>query len=138
MIEYLELADALLIAEAVLGDPAETLAKGERIGLLESALAAPRAEFGGVEFYPDLAVKAAVLCAHIAKNHGLRDGNKRVAFLAMVEFLERNGCEWVPPDGDWDGEITDQVIRGVAESELDESVVAALTEWIRGCAGLPL
>jgi death-on-curing protein len=91
MIEYLEFADVLLIAEAVLGDKAEDIAMSERIGLLESAVAAPQASFAGVEFYPSLAVKAAVLCAHIAKNHGLRDGNKRVALLATVEFLERNG-----------------------------------------------
>ena len=136
MIEYLELADALIIAEAVLGDPAETIAKSERIGLFESALHAPRAAFGGREFYPDLAVKAAVLCAHIAKNHGLRDGNKRVAFLVMVEFLERNGHEWIPPIDDWDGEITDQIIRGVAASDLTEDVIAELTAWIRSCAGL--
>ena len=40
MAEYLDLADYLLIAEAVLGD-AETLARLPGIGLAESALAAP-------------------------------------------------------------------------------------------------
>jgi death-on-curing protein len=136
MIEYLELADALIIAGAVLDEKPEVLALGERIGLLDSALHAPRAGFDGFEFYPDLAVKAAVLCAHIAKNHGLPDGNKRVAFLAMVEFLERNGHEWIPPIDDGDGEITDAVIRGVAASDLGDDVIAGLTAWIRGCAGL--
>jgi death on curing protein len=136
MIEYLEFADALLIAEAVLGDPVEVLLKSDRIHLLESAIHAPSAGFGDIDFYPDLAVKAAVLCAHIAKNHGLRDGNKRVAFLAMVEFLERNGHEWIPPDSDWDGEETDRVIRAVAASDLGEQVITELAAWIRGCAGL--
>jgi death-on-curing protein len=56
---YLELADYLLIAEAVLGVPAELIADFNRIGLAESALAAPRAGFGGVEAYPDFATKAA-------------------------------------------------------------------------------
>ena len=136
MTEYLELADGLLIAEAVLDSKAEVLALGERIGLLESALHAPQATFGGVEAYPDLAVKAAVLCAHIAKNHALPDGNKRVAFLAMVEFLERNGHEWNPPFGDEDGEITDRTIREVAAGELTDATIAGLTRWIRDCAGL--
>ncbi|MEJ7803922.1 MAG: hypothetical protein WKH68_11225 [Candidatus Limnocylindria bacterium] len=41
MIAYLELADYLLIAERVLGLPAEVIANFNRIGLAESALAAP-------------------------------------------------------------------------------------------------
>jgi death on curing protein len=46
---HLELADYLLIAEAVLGLPAEIIADFNRIGLADSALAAPRASFAGVE-----------------------------------------------------------------------------------------
>jgi death on curing protein len=51
--EYLDLADYLLIAEAVLGVPAEEIARWPGIGLAESALHAPAAGFGGVELYPD-------------------------------------------------------------------------------------
>lgn len=49
---YLDLADFLLIADAVLEIPAEDLARAGRLELAESALYAPVAEFGGVEFYP--------------------------------------------------------------------------------------
>ncbi len=86
---YLNLADYLLIAEAVLATPAEDLAHVIRLDLTESALAAPAAEFGGVEFYPDFADKVAVLCRRLIKNHALPDGNKRVGFLCGVEFAER-------------------------------------------------
>lgn len=137
MTEYLDLADLLVIGEQVLSVRAEVLAAGPRIQLAESALASPSASWAGIEAYPDLAVKAAVLCSHIAKNHGLPDGNKRVAFLCMVEFLARNGHDWMPPDGDWDGEVTDKVIRDVAAAELTDETVATLAEWIRGCAGIP-
>ncbi len=68
MIAYLDLADYLLIAERVLGLPAEAIANFNRIGLAESALAAPQAGFGDVEAYPDFATKAAVLCWHLVKN----------------------------------------------------------------------
>ena len=61
MTRYLHLADYLMIAEAVLGVPAERIADFNRIGLADSALAAPQAGFGGVEAYPDFATKAAVL-----------------------------------------------------------------------------
>lgn len=125
MIAYLEFADYLLIAESVLGLPAEAIADFDRIGLAQSALAAPQAGFGGVEAYPDFETKAAVLCWHLVKNHPLPDGNKRCAFLATVEFIERNGRSWVPAPGD-PGE-TDRVIRGVASSELSQADFRA---WI--------
>lgn len=89
---YLEFADYLLIAEAILGIRAETLARSNRIiALAESALAAPAAAFAGEEFYPNFAQKAAVLCSHLVRNHSLPDGNKRAAYLCLVEFVERNG-----------------------------------------------
>jgi hypothetical protein len=83
--------------------------------MAESALAAPQAGFAGAEAYPDFATKAAVLCWHLVKNHPLPDGNKRCAFLATVEFVERNGRRWVPAPGDPDE--TDQVIRAAASGE---------------------
>ena len=47
-VQYLELADFLLIAEAVTGTPAEALASSDRtVHLAESALAAPAAAYGG-------------------------------------------------------------------------------------------
>jgi death on curing protein len=94
--EYLDLADCLLIEEAVLALPAEEIARWPGIGLADSALHAPAAGFGGVELYPDVIDKAAVLCAHLARNHPLPDGNKRVAYLALLEFLARNEIEWAP------------------------------------------
>lgn len=61
MIAYLELADYLLIAERPLDVRAETIANFNRIGLAESALAAPQAGFGGVEAHPEFETKAAVM-----------------------------------------------------------------------------
>lgn len=116
MTSYLELADYLLIAERVLGLPAEVLARLDRIGLADSALAAPQAGFDGIEAHPDFETKAAVLCWHLVKNHPLPDGNKRCAFLATIEFIERNGGVWMPAPGDPDE--TDFVIRAVASGEL--------------------
>ena len=78
MTRYLELADYLLIAEAVLGVPAELIADFNRIGLAESALAAPQVGFGGVEAYPDFATKAAVLWWHLVKNDPLPDATGAV------------------------------------------------------------
>lgn len=62
-----------------------------------SALAVPSTRFAGHEAYPDFAQKAALLAARIVKNHPLPDGNKRVAWLALVEFVERNGHRFEEP-----------------------------------------
>lgn len=124
MAEYLDLADYLLIAEAVLGLPAEEIARWPGIALADSALHAPAAGFGGVELYPDLIDKAAVLCGRLARNHPLPDGNKRVAYLALLEFLARNDVEWVPPSVD----ETVATIERVAAGTISERELA---DWLR-------
>lgn len=124
-VRYLDLTDYLLIAEAVLGVPAEELGRLDRISLAESALAAPRAGFGGEVTYPAFEMKVAVLGYHLVKNHPLPDGNKRAAFLSMIEFAARNGRDWSRAPGD-PGE-TDRVIRGLAASELS---VEDFRDWI--------
>ena len=60
------------------------------------ALYAPGATFAGVELYPDLVTKARVLVVHPLKNHPLLDGNKRAAYLAMLEFLAATSADSSP------------------------------------------
>ena len=55
-------------------------------GLLESALARPQQKWHYSK--PDLAALAAAYAFGLAKNHPYTDGNKRIAFLAMVTFIE--------------------------------------------------
>ena len=64
---YLSLAEALLIGEAVAGMETSTLARVSQLELLDSALHAPQAGFGGEEFYPSFVEKAAVLVVRIAR-----------------------------------------------------------------------
>jgi death on curing protein len=127
---YLELADFLVIAEELLGIPAEVLARSARIGLAQSALAAPAAEFGGHEFYLGLERKAAVLCSRIARNHALPDGNKRAAFLCLLEFVERHGKRWTESDQDpaeTVGMIEGAAAGTVSEDELEQWITSRLT-----------
>jgi death-on-curing protein len=129
-VQYLDLADFLIIAEAVLGSPADQIALQTKLALADSALHAPAATFAGEEFYPDFPTKAAVLCAHLVKNHPLLDGNKRVALLATIELCGRNGHAWRPPPGDEDGEVTADVIVDLAAGILDDDAIATLARWI--------
>ena len=129
-VQYLDLADFLIIAEAVLGSSAEQIALQTKLALADSALHAPAASFSGEKFYPNLPTKAAVRCAHLVKNHPLLDGNKRVELLATIEFCGRNGHVWRPPPGDEDGEVTADVIIHLAAGSLDDEAIARLAEWI--------
>jgi death-on-curing protein len=65
-----------------------------------------------------------VLVVHLTKNHPLPDGNKRAAFLAMIEFLARNGRQFLATDVS--GAI-DMMVK-IAGSEVDP---AEIEDWIR-------
>ncbi|MGB2712345.1 MAG: Fic family protein [Conexibacter sp.] len=124
--EQLQLEDLLLIGEAVLGTTAEAIARATRLGLAQSALDAPFAADGAADRYPGLAAKAAVLCSRLVRNHPLPDGNKRVALIAMLELIARNGGCWAPPPGGQE-EIACTLER-LAARELSEQ---AFTAWVR-------
>jgi prophage maintenance system killer protein len=47
--------------------------------------------FEGKELYPSVEEKAANLLYFITKNHSFSDGNKRIAALIFLYFLEKNG-----------------------------------------------
>ena len=88
--EFLELEDVLEFHEELLA-----LHGGETgvrdLGLLESALAQPRAMFGGEYLHGDLFLMAAAYAFHIAENQPFVDGNKRTALVTALTFLELNG-----------------------------------------------
>jgi death-on-curing protein len=122
MTEYLDLDDLLEIArEAVGGD----VVVGD-YGLLESALARPRASVFGQDAYPDLHLKAAALLHSLARNHALVDGNKRLAWTACRTFLAING-QWIsaPEDERFDSVI--RVATGVVP-DLDK-IAERLRTW---------
>jgi death-on-curing protein len=82
--------------------------------LLESAVAAPQAGFGGESPYSDLVEVAAAYLFYLCKNHPFLDGNKRVALGACVVFLRLNGIEPQIDGPEWE-----KLILAVASSEID-------------------
>lgn len=116
-----------LTIEIVIGAHARQLARfGGPTGLrdrplLESALARPINQFHyGQE---DFASLAAAYGFGLARNHAFVDGNKRIAFIALVLFLALNGLVLKAPTA----EATDIILR-LAAGELEE---AALADWVR-------
>ncbi len=90
---YLELDDLLAIASEVLGLEVDVLLRVTDLGLADSAVSRPQASFAGEEFYATIEAKAATLLFGIAGNHAFIDGNKRVAVLATLQFLNVNGLD---------------------------------------------
>jgi death-on-curing protein len=89
---YLTLGEVVELHRLVLG--ATGGASGIRdLGALESAVAQPRATFGGNDLHRNLIEKAAALGFALAQGHAFVDGNKRVAHAAMATFLLLNGQE---------------------------------------------
>jgi death-on-curing protein len=65
---------------------------------------------------------------HLIRNHPLLDGNKRVGYLCLVEFVERNGRVWSPPPADVPcGDETVDIIEGVAAGGVSQ---ASLPLWM--------
>ncbi len=84
--------------------------------LLESAVAAPQASFGGESPFSDLVEIAAVYLFYLCSNHPFVDGNKRVALGACLIFLRLNGLEPEPDGDEWEN-LTLAVAAGVLSRE---------------------
>lgn len=89
---YLTLGEVVTLHRRVLAQSGG--ASGIRdLGLLESALAQPKATFDGTDLHPTIIEKAAALGFALVANHAFVDGNKRLGHAAMEVFLILNGLE---------------------------------------------
>lgn len=70
--------------------------------LLESAIAAPQATFGGVSPFEDTVDVAAAYLYYLCSNHPFIDGNKRVALGSCLVFLQLNGYTPAPDSDQWE------------------------------------
>ena len=100
--------------EQVLADCSRMGLRVRDPGLLDSALHRPQSRFGGMEVYPTVPLKAAALLHSLVRNHPLVDGNKRLAWLATMIFLDLNG--WRSTLGNL--EAAQLVLRVVVDHEM--------------------
>jgi death on curing protein len=89
--------------------------------LLESAIAAPQAGFGGKSVYADLIEIAAAYLYYLCSNHPFIDGNKRVGLGSCLVFLRINSLKPTPDNDAWE-----QLTLGVASGKLDRSETTKL------------
>ncbi len=86
------------------------------MALLESAVAAPQATFGGRSPYRDLAEVAGACLFYICRNHPFIDGNKRAALGACIVFLRLNGIEPTTDGAEWE-ELTLAIAGSVIDRD---------------------
>lgn len=118
---HLTLEELLHVAARTLGGEPPV----RDLGLLESALARPRATAFGAEVYPTIEEKAAALVHSLVRNRALLDGNERLGLMGLVVFLGVNGHRLT-----WSNDEAYDFIIEIAEGRLDE--VPAIAERIRG------
>ena len=90
-------------------------------GMLRSALERPINKWQYEQAsLPEL---AAAYAFGLAKNHAFVDGNKRIAFMAMMTFLHKNGVSFGPEPAH-----ATQIILSLPAGEVSEE---SLIRWIR-------
>jgi death on curing protein len=94
-------------------------------GLLESALAQPKATFAGELLHEDLFSMAAAYLFHIVQNHPFVDGNKRTGLIAALVFLDLNGISIAQGSPD-----LHDLTMGVARGELTKDAAAEVLRQI--------
>ena len=83
----------------------------------KSSIGAIYQSAGGQDAYPTIEEKAAHLLYFVTKNHNFIDGNKRIAAILFVYFLERNGI----------------LYRKDGSRIIDDNALVALTLMIASC-----
>ena len=127
-VRCLDLVDFIVIAEAITEVEAEALARLSGLHRAEHALAAPNAGIGETPYYATLAEKAAAMTYQLVNGHPLIDGNKRVGYVCMLDFIRRNGHDWAQPEGDGPERTeTVAVFEGLAAGTITQDELAI---WI--------
>jgi death-on-curing protein len=90
-------------------------------GMLRSALERARNKWSYDK--APLPVLAASYAFGLVKNHAFVDGNKRIAFMAMMTFIRKNGVAFAP-----DPAQSTKIILSLAAGEVSEE---SLSRWIQ-------
>lgn len=91
-------------------------------GMLDSALAAPYASFGGTAVFSTLLSGAARLGFGLVANHPFFDGNKRIGIHVMPVLLALNGVEILVDN--------DELVLGWSGSCGRKMGIEELADWI--------
>lgn len=119
--KYLSVKDMLLLHH--LAVEASGGSHGLRdMGLLEAAVARPKASFGGKDLYLTFFLKAGALVHSLLHNHAFVDGNKRTSMFSAMTFLELNGYLFVANQK--------EVVNFALKVENEKLSVEEIAQWL--------
>lgn len=98
--------------------------------LLQSAVSAPQATFGGEPIMTDPVEVAAAYLYYLRNNHPFVDGNKRTALASCLVSLSENGCLTVGP---LDVDLWEKLVLDVAASVIDRPTTTERLRALLGC-----
>ena len=90
------------------------------MGRLQSAIAMPRAQFGGQFLHASLSEMAAAYLFHLVQNHPFIDGNKRVGAAAADIFLAMNDKELAADEREYE-----KLVLAVSKGKIGKPEIAA-------------
>ena len=103
------------------------------VALLQSAVAAPQATYGGKSLLSDGIEIAAAYLYYLCCNHPFVDGNKRTALAACLVFLEANKLLADPQAPARNVDAWETLVLDVAASRIDrERTTERLRRLLRG------
>jgi death on curing protein len=97
------------------------------LSLLSSAIAVPQATFDGKFLHEDLFDMASAYAYHICQNHPFVDGNKRVALVSALIFLDFNGIEINDPHN-----VLYNSMMGIASGKMSKHDFADILRKLSG------
>ncbi|MBM3343507.1 MAG: type II toxin-antitoxin system death-on-curing family toxin [Betaproteobacteria bacterium] len=118
VLQHLDVAAVVAIHAEVLAAHGGGAGLRDR-ALLESAVAAPQATFGGTPLMTDPIEVAASYLFYLCRNHPFVDGNKRVALASCLVFLRANGHLPDPNMPARDADAWEAFVLDVASSRVD-------------------
>ncbi len=93
------------------------------MGLIESALARPKASFAGQDLYPGILDKAAALFHSLIFNPAFTDGNRRTTLTVTARFLSLNGYELKASQ--------EEIVEFPLWVENTHPEIEAIAEWLK-------
>lgn len=94
--------------------------------LLSSAISIPKSTFDEKYLYNDLFEMAAAYIYHISENHPFVDGNKRVALVAGLVFLDFNNIEIDDP-----GQELFKMMMEVASGKSSKEIISNILRKLK-------
>lgn len=120
---YLSEQEVIAINYLIIDQFSPTEPKGlMNAGLLNSCVERPKQTVMGEDAYVDVFEKGAAFFESLAKNHCFINGNKRTAFVSLLQFLSYNGYRFIMNQKEAEDFVVDIVMHKYDFNEMSNII----------------